>query len=59
MKCRLDTDKWDDTGVEYIVHSYSRRGSSTGVTLELETPEGKMITKVVASHQIEWIEDED
>lgn len=59
MKCRLDTDKWDDSGVEYIVHAYSKRGSSTGVTLELETPDGEMITKVVASHQIEWIEDED
>ncbi len=59
MKCRLDTDKWEDAGVEYIVHSYNRRENSTAVTLELEAPDGTISTKVVASHQIEWIEDED
>ncbi len=58
MKCRLDNDMWDDHGVEYIVHAYSRKTNSTAVTLELEAPDGTMSTKTVASHQIEWIEDE-
>lgn len=58
MRCRLDTDKWEDVGVEYIVHAYSRREDSTAVTLELEAPDGTMSTKVVALNQIEWIEDE-
>lgn len=58
MKCKLDTDKWEDNGVEYIVHAYSKRNDSTAVTLELEAPDGTMSTKVVASHQIEWMEDE-
>jgi hypothetical protein len=59
MKCRLDNDKWEDVGVEYIVHSYNRTYDSTAVTLELETPDGDMVTRVVAFHQIEWIDDED
>lgn len=58
MKCLLNTDKWEDVGVEYFVHSYSSRDNSTAVTLSLEKPDGTMITKVVASHQIDWIEDE-
>lgn len=58
MKCRLDTDMWEDAGVEYIIHCYSRRENSTAVTLELEAPDGIMSTRIVASHQIEWIEDE-
>lgn len=56
MKCLLHTDLWDDLGVEYLVHSYNRRPDSTAVELELE---GTMSTRVVAFHQIEWIEDED
>lgn len=58
MKCKLDNDMWDDFGVEYIVHGYSRKYNSTAVTLELEAPDGTMVTKTVASHQIEWIQDE-
>lgn len=58
MKCKLNTDMWDDLGVEYIVHAYNRRDNSTAVTLELEAPDGTMSTKTVASHKIEWIEDE-
>ena len=57
--CRLDTDMWDDAGVVYFVHSYERRPNSTGVRLELEHPDGSYHTKVVAFHQIEWIDDED
>jgi len=58
MKCKLNTDQWEDLGVEYIVHAYSNRNDSTAVMLELEKPDGTMTTMSVASHQIEWIEDE-
>lgn len=58
MKCALNTDKWEDAGVTYIVHAVSTRLSSTAVTLELEAPDGTMYTKVVAHHQIEWIDNE-
>lgn len=59
MKCKLNNDNWDDAGVIYIVHAYNNRAGSSGVSLELETPNGYHITRVVANHQIEWIEDED
>jgi len=59
MKCTLNNDNWDDLGIEYIVHAYSRLRNSTAVHLELEAPDGTMLTKVVASHQIDWIIDED
>jgi hypothetical protein len=58
MKCRLDNDRFEDLGVVYFVHSYQRFPDSTGVRLELEHPDGSYHTKVVAFHQIEWIEDE-
>lgn len=60
MKCKLNTDKWEDVGIEYIVHAYNRRDNSTAVILELEAPDGIMTTRCVALHQIDWIEkDED
>jgi imidazoleglycerol phosphate synthase glutamine amidotransferase subunit HisH len=59
MRCRLDNDRFEDLGVVYFVHSYEVNTNSTGVRLELEHPDGGYHTKVVASHQIEWIEDED
>lgn len=59
MKCRLDTDMWDDAGVEYIVHSYKRRPNSTAAELELEAPDGTMSTRVIAFHQIEWIDEDE
>ena len=58
MKCYLNTDMWEDLGVKYFVHAYNNRPNSTAVTLELEDPDGTMSTRVVASHQIEWIENE-
>ncbi len=58
MKCRLNTDSWDDLGVEYIVLAYSKSNSSTAVKLELEAQDGTIVTRSVASHQIEWIDDE-
>ncbi len=58
MRCRLHNDKWEDWGIEYTVHSYKRTDNSTAVVLELESHDGTRITKVVASHQIEWIDNE-
>lgn len=59
MKCKLNTDNWSDLDVVYTVHSYSRREESTGVMLNLESPDGDMVTMTVPIHEIEWIEDED
>lgn len=59
MKCKLNTDNWDDVNVVYTVHSYSRREASTGVMLNLESPDGDIVTRTVPIHEIEWIEDED
>jgi hypothetical protein len=58
MKCKLNTDNWEDLGVVFIVHSYSRMGESTGVVLNIEAPDGTMTTRTVPIHEIEWIEDE-
>lgn len=58
MYCRLNTDKWEDT-VVYFVHSYVRRENSTATELTLEAPDGTINKRVVAFHQIEWIDNED
>lgn len=58
MKCKLNTDMWEDLGVEHFVIAYNRRPNSTAVTLELESEDGEISTRVVAWDQIEWIEDE-
>lgn len=58
MKCRLDTDRWDDVGIYTVISSY-RRPNSTAVELLLEKSDGTQISKVVAVHQIEWIEDDE
>ena len=57
MKCRIDTDAWADNGAVYFVHSYLRRPNSTAVELTLEASDGTIETRVVAFHQIEWIEE--
>jgi hypothetical protein len=57
--CKLNNDKWSDVGVVYFVHSYSRRENSTATELLLEYPDGSLEKRVVAFHQIEWIDDED
>jgi hypothetical protein len=59
MKCKLNTDMWQDVDVVYLVHSYSRREESTGVILNLEYPDGTMETRTVAIHEIEWIEEDE
>ena len=58
MKCRIDTDDAGaDNGVVYFVHSYLRRTNSTAVELTLEASDGTIERRVVAFHQIEWIEE--
>lgn len=59
MRCKLNTDMWEDAGVEYLVHSYDRRENSTAVVLELEDKNGTMSTRTIAFHQIEWIEEDE
>jgi hypothetical protein len=58
MYCRLDTDNWEDAGVVYFVHRYARNEPSTATELTLESPEGIITERVVAYHQIEWIDNE-
>lgn len=55
---RLDNDKWDDAGKVWSVITYISRPDSTAVTLMLEDTEtGERCTRVVANHQIEWLEE--
>lgn len=54
----LNTDKWEDAGKKYRVLSLLRRDGSTATELVLEH-EGVQCSRVVAYHQIEWIEEED
>jgi hypothetical protein len=57
MRCTINSDKWEDMGKVYFVHSLATRKWSTAVTLSLEDDEGNITTQVVASHQIEWVDD--
>jgi hypothetical protein len=57
MRCRINSDSWEDAGKVYFVHSLKSRPNSTGVTLNLEDEDGNIFERVVASHQIEWIDD--
>lgn len=59
MKCKLDTDRWDDIGEVYTVISSYRRPNSTAVELLLEKSDGTQLSKVVAIHQIEWIDEDE
>ena len=59
MRCRFNTDQWDDVNKVYFVHSLSTRPKSTAVTMTLEDDDGNFHKRVVASHQIEWVEDGD
>jgi hypothetical protein len=54
---RLDTDMWDDAGKTYKVIEYYRRPESTAVELKLEDIHGNKYDRVVAFHQIEWLDD--
>ncbi len=57
MRCRIDNDKWMDLGKVFFVHSAESRKGSTAVTLVLEDDDGNIHKRVVASHQIEWIDE--
>jgi len=57
MQCRIHNDKWQDLGKVFYVHSFDNRENSTAVTLVLEDDDGNIHERVVASHQIEWIEE--
>ena len=59
MRCRIDNDKWEDAGKVYFVYSSENRPNSTAVRLMLEDEDGNIFERVVASHQIEWIDDGD
>lgn len=57
MRCKFNTDQWDDVNKVYFVHSLSTRPKSTAVTMTLEDDDGNIHERVVASHQIEWVDD--
>jgi cation diffusion facilitator CzcD-associated flavoprotein CzcO len=57
MRCRINNDEWHDVGKIYFVHSLKSQPNSTGVTLNLEDEDGNMSERVIASHQIDWIEE--
>ena len=58
MRCRFNNDQWEDVNKVYFVHSLQSRPNSTGVSLSLEDKDGNTHERVVAFHQIEWIDDE-
>ena len=53
---RINSDMWDDAGKIYNVISYRNTPNSTAVHLQLEY-EGVVYNRVVAQHQIEWIQE--
>lgn len=57
MRCKIDNDMWKHAGKVYFVHSFASRAKSTAVELTLEDDDGNIFTEVVASHQIEWVDD--
>lgn len=57
---KIHNDDWNDAGVIYGVLEYNKSSDSTDVKLVLEHSETKKITqRVVAYHQIEWLEAKD
>jgi len=57
MRCRINSDDWEDVGKVYFVHALNNRTNSTAVALVLEDDGGNIHKRVVASHQIEWVEE--
>ena len=53
----LNTDKWEDAGKKYRVISLLRREGSAATELVLEH-DGVQCSRVVAFHQIEFVEEE-
>jgi hypothetical protein len=58
MRCTINNDMWEDVDKVYFVHSLKSRPNSTGVTLNLEDDDGNISERVVAFHQIEWVDDD-
>lgn len=58
---KIDNDKWDDLGKVWEVLEYSRPNKdSSAVHLIIEdTVTGDVVSRVVAFHQIEWLEAKD
>ena len=57
---KFDTDMWDDNGRVYSIIEYVTRPNSTGVSVVVEdTLTGEVKHRVIASHQIEFIEAKD
>ena len=59
MRCRFNNDQWEDVNKVYFVHALSTRVESTAVTMWVEDDDGNFHKRVVASHQIEWVDDGD
>jgi hypothetical protein len=57
MRCRFNNDQWEDVNKVYFVHALATRPKSTAVTMTLEDDGGIIFERVVASHQIEWVDD--
>ena len=57
MRCKIDNDKWENVGKIYFVHEAKTRKNSTAVDLTIEDDDGNIISITVASHQIEWLEE--
>jgi hypothetical protein len=57
---RINNDNWDDLNVIYAVLEYYKTPGSSAVNIVLENCETKeIIHRVVAEHQIEWLESKD
>lgn len=62
MYVRINSDSWDDIGlfkvIKYQQFELNQFGS-TALELTLEDSTGATIKKVVPTHWVEWIKDED
>lgn len=57
---KLNNDNWADLNQVWLVLEYHNNPNSTSVSLVLENTDTKeVIHKVVAHHQIEWLEAKD
>lgn len=57
---KLNNDNWDDLNQVWLVLEYHSNLNSTAVSLVLEDTNTKEVTRrVVANHQIEWLEAKD
>lgn len=54
---RILSDNWEDAGKIYKVREYARRNpESTAAHLTIELEDGRLETKVIPYHWIEWLE---